>query len=105
MCELAGGKEVQLGGPASTRPAAGREPAVARVEQPLLDQLIEGERGERSRDAERAGRLVAPYLASPLGDVEIKTPPDRLLEQREESDLALQIGARHGKKIQPPQPR
>src|SRR2546422_8191433 len=33
-------------------------------------------RGERSRDAERAGRLVAPYLASPLGNVEIRTPPE-----------------------------
>src|SRR5256886_13127908 len=88
-----------------TRPAAGREPAVARVEQPLLDQLIEVERGERSRDAERAGRLVAPYLASPLGDVEIKTPPDRFVEQRDDGDLALEIGAWHDKNLHRAQAR
>src|SRR6266576_2436825 len=103
--ELAGGTVVQLGGPACTRPAAGREPAVARVEQPLLDQLIEVERGERSRDAERAGRLVAPYLASPLGDVEIKTPPDRFVEQRDDGDLALEIGAWHDKNLHRAQAR
>src|SRR5881398_2403013 len=84
---------------------AGREPAVARVEQPLLDQLIEVERGERSRDAERAGCLVAPYLASPLGDVEIKTPPDRFVEQRDDGDLALEIGAWHIKNLHRAQPR
>src|SRR5437016_469902 len=91
--------------PLVLRPAAGREPAVARVEQPLLDQLIEVERGERSRDAERAGRLVAPYLASPLGDVEIKTPPDRFVEQRDDGDLALEIGAWHDKNLHRAQAR
>src|SRR2546428_7309655 len=86
--ELAGGAVVQLGRPARPRPPAGRQPAVARVEQPLLDELVEVERGERPRDAERAGRLVAPHLALPLGDVEIKTPPDRFVEQRDGGDLA-----------------
>src|SRR5204862_5719943 len=91
--ELVGGAVVQLGRPADTRPPAGRQPAVARVEQPLLHELVEVGRGERPRGVERAGRLVPPHLVWPLGDEEIKTPPDRFVEQRDGGDLLLEIGA------------
>jgi len=84
---------VQLGRPTGPRPPAGGQPAVARVEQPLLDELVEMECGERPRDAKRAGRFVTPHLASPLDDEEIKTPPDRFVEQRDGRDLTFEIGA------------
>src|SRR6266550_3026408 len=45
------------------------------------------------------------YLASPLGDVEIKTPPDRFVEQRDDGDLALEIGAWHDKNLHRAQAR
>src|SRR3989454_4460027 len=91
--DLAGGTAVQLRRRARPGPTAGRQPAVAGVEQPLLDELVEVERGERTRDAKGAGRFIAPHLASPPDDEEIKTPPGRVVQQRDGRDLALEIGA------------
>jgi len=85
------GPAVQLGGPARAGPAPPGQAAVGRVEQALPHQLVEMERGEGARDAERPRRLVPSHVAAPAGDVTIKTPPDRFVQRRDGGDLALEL--------------
>src|SRR5205814_10126771 len=46
-------------------------------------------------DAEGARCLIASHLAPAPGDVEIKLPPDGLVERRDGRDAVLEIGRAH----------
>jgi len=90
------GPAVQLGGPAGARPAPSGQAAVGRLEQALADQLVEMEGGEGARDPQGPRRFVPAHVATPAGDVKIKTPPDRFMQRRDGGDLALELGSVHG---------
>src|SRR5439155_18931608 len=97
--ELVCGPAVQLGGPPGPGPAPPRQAAEGRFQQPLLDEFIEMERGEGTRDPQRSRRLVPAHVAAPAGDVEIKTPPDRFMQRRDGCNLALELGSVHGTNV------
>ena len=54
------------------------------------------EGGEGARDPQGPRRFVPAHVATPAGDVKIKTPPDRFMQRRDGGDLALELGSVHG---------
>jgi len=93
--ELPRGAPVQLGRTARARALPAAQAAVGCVQQPEFDQLVQVESSEGARDAEGARCLIASHLAPAPGDVEIKLPPDGLVERRDGRDAGLEIGRAH----------
>src|SRR5207249_9701670 len=87
---------VQLGRSPGPRTATPRQPAVARVEQVLRNELVEVERRQVARHPERARRLVAAHVPPPTPDIAIKTPPHGVVQQGDRRDQTLKLGFPHG---------